>query len=168
MSQSMLPHVLFALLLVSRLGDVISTRLATPTLALEANPLVRRLGWRFALATLLLPLVAYFDTSLAMMVLVPSLLVTASNLSKGWGMRTMGENAYLELVQGLARRSRVWEPLSFLAGACVAVAGATLCTLEGPSHWGYWFGLGVIVYGAAMAVHGTAFILRLFKSAKSA
>jgi hypothetical protein len=47
-------QLLCALILVARLGDIGSTYLVTPNLLLEANPVVRKLRWPFALATLLL------------------------------------------------------------------------------------------------------------------
>jgi hypothetical protein len=48
-----LTHLISFLLLLSRLGDIGSTYLITPTLKLEANPIVRRLKWRFAAVTIL-------------------------------------------------------------------------------------------------------------------
>jgi hypothetical protein len=60
-----LPHVLCGLLLVSRIGDVLSTYLLTPSLALEANPVVRKLGWRFAVLSLGACVVPYFSLPVA-------------------------------------------------------------------------------------------------------
>lgn len=56
-SEDHFTHTLAALVLVSRLGDIGSTLLATPTLALEANPMARR----FKKSTLMLGLgLAFF------------------------------------------------------------------------------------------------------------
>ena len=41
-------HALCGLILLSRLADIGTTSLITPQLKLEANPIMRRLGWRFA------------------------------------------------------------------------------------------------------------------------
>jgi hypothetical protein len=41
-------HITAVLVLLSRLGDIVSTRLVTPTLQLEANSIARHLGWRYA------------------------------------------------------------------------------------------------------------------------
>ncbi len=82
--------VLAALILVSRLGDILSTYLVTPSLKLEANLLLRKLGWRFAVATTLIALVPFYNTALGVMVLVPSLLVSASNLQKVWAGESHG------------------------------------------------------------------------------
>ena len=43
--QRALPHLLAALVLLSRVGDVLSTYLISPTLLLESNAFVRRFGW---------------------------------------------------------------------------------------------------------------------------
>ena len=99
-------HVLCGLILFSRLGDILTTYLVTPTLRLEANPIVRKLRWPFAVVTLLVCLVAYFNTGIGVTVLITSLLVSASNATKVWSARTMGEQAYEELLLSLARRSR--------------------------------------------------------------
>jgi hypothetical protein len=63
--------VLAILILIGRLGDIVSTYLVSPTLALEANPIVRRLGWRFAIATIVVAGIPYFDVSAGVMVAVP-------------------------------------------------------------------------------------------------
>jgi hypothetical protein len=78
-SQTEFEHSLAALILVARIGDIASTYLATPRLVLEANPIARRLGWPFALLTLLLALAPYYNTAAGVLVLVPSLLVASRN-----------------------------------------------------------------------------------------
>ena len=40
-------NICFVLLLFARGMDILSTRIATPNLLLEANPLARKLGWTF-------------------------------------------------------------------------------------------------------------------------
>ncbi|HYE74981.1 MAG TPA: hypothetical protein VEF04_16690, partial [Blastocatellia bacterium] len=100
-------HCLFVLLLISRLGDIISTYLATPTLKLEANPLARRLRWPFAVCTVLVSFIAYFNTFIAVVMLVPFLFVSASNLSRVWLIRALGEDAYLDLLLTAAWRTKL-------------------------------------------------------------
>ena len=78
-------HVLCALILLGRVGDVGTTYLATPTLRLEANPIMRKLGWRFAVLTLLLCLIPYYSTALGVMVVVPSLMVSSFRTQRGSG-----------------------------------------------------------------------------------
>ncbi len=52
-------HVIAGLAVCSRAADVWTTHLVTPTLKLEANPIARRFGWKLALLTILVGLVAY-------------------------------------------------------------------------------------------------------------
>jgi hypothetical protein len=91
-------HLLAALVLLSRLGDIVSTRLVTPKLRLEANPIARRLGWPFAFATLLVAAMPYFDARIGVAVLAASLLVSASNFYRGWFIRAIGEEEFEQLV----------------------------------------------------------------------
>src|SRR5262249_55557934 len=98
-------HWVAGAVLVARLGDVVSTRLATPTLALEANPVARRLGWPLAWGSLLLCLVPYYDWRLGIMVAVSSFFVSGSNLSRVGIMRALGEREYLEVLHRAARRT---------------------------------------------------------------
>src|SRR5271154_5888940 len=79
-----LEHLLCGLILISRIGDIGSTYLVTPNLKLEANPIVRKLGWKFAFLTLFVCLVPYYSTAMGVVVLVVSLLVSAQNTSKIW------------------------------------------------------------------------------------
>jgi hypothetical protein len=159
-------HTIAALLLLGRLGDIISTRLVTPTLRLEANPLARRLGWRFAWLSLLLALLPYYSNALGIAALPASLLVSASNLSRGWAFRALGEAGAEAFLLGVAERSRLGTALGFfLSGASfVVVAGVVLMWLSGWSEAAtYWFGFGIVIYGVAIALHGTVFIVKLFR-----
>src|SRR5437867_966894 len=93
-----LEHLLCVVILLSRLGDIGSTYLITPKLKLEANPIARKLGWGFAVATLLLCFVPYYSTALGIIVLIPSLMVSAANASKIWFVRAYGESEYHDLL----------------------------------------------------------------------
>src|SRR5215510_12721276 len=86
-----LPHILCALLLIARIGDVATTFLITPNLILEANPIVRTLGWRFALLTLGACLLPYVHVPMAVAGLVTFLMVSASNARRVWFVRSIGE-----------------------------------------------------------------------------
>ena len=164
-----LQHILCVLLLVARIGDVGTTYLVTPTLALEANPIVRVLGWRYAFLTLGVCALPYFSLEIAVAVLMASLLVSASNAGKVWVARTMGEAAYEQLLIDLARRSKMSQALmSVLASAgFIILAGAVvLMFYSSPSsEWGFWLGLGIITYGIALVVHGSLWVVRLFRKA---
>src|SRR5690242_5109760 len=104
-SNAWIAHILGFLILVGRAGDLLSTWLATPKLKLEANPIVRRLGWRFAVLTLLFCLIPYYNAALGVAAVVFNFVVCFSNFGKVWLMRTMGESEYDALLCSLARRS---------------------------------------------------------------
>src|SRR5262249_45828242 len=110
-----LPHVLCALLLISRIGDIGTTYLVSPKLILEANPIVRKLGWPFALFTLTACLLPYVSLEGAVMALMVFLLVSARNAGKIWIARTIGEEVYAAFVLELARKSKPSHALFGLA-----------------------------------------------------
>ena len=62
-------HVIAALAVISRIADVLSTYLVTPTLKLEANSIARRFGWWYALLTILIGFVPYVSPALGVVVL---------------------------------------------------------------------------------------------------
>jgi hypothetical protein len=37
--------------------------------------------------------------------------------------------------------------------------------LSGPTEWGYYAGFGIVVYGVALAMHGSSNLRRLFRRA---
>src|SRR5258706_13773225 len=98
---------LAATLFAARLADVLSTRMASPRLQLEANPIVRRLGWPFAWSTLGVCLVAYvpgYGSAIAVPAIVVSPFVPGGNLSRGWARRALGGKAYRGYLPGAVSR----------------------------------------------------------------
>ena len=164
-----LQHLLCILLLFARVCDVGTTYLATPTLALEANPIVRKLGWKFAIMTIALCVVPYWSPQVGLTLLMASLLVSASNAGKVWVMRTMGEQAYLSFCLELARKSKLSRALLTVAASAVIVvlAGAVIVLFyPSPSDdWGFWIGLGVALYGVVIGIYGSGWLVRLFRRA---
>jgi hypothetical protein len=160
-------HFLAALTLLSRLGDLVSTWVASPTLRLEANPVVRRFGWKFGLLTLLLALVPYYNTSIGVIVLTSSFLVTSSNLAGGWMMRALGEDEMQALLLRVARRSSLRSALTFVwaSAAAVGIVGVLLSWLSAPEEWGHYFGWGILVFALAKLLHGSLAMVRLFRRA---
>ncbi len=163
-----LPHVLCALLLIARIGDVGTTYLVTPNLILEANPIARKLGWPFALLTLGACLLPYVHMPIAVSALVAYLLVSASNAGMIWTVRTIGEKAYAAALLELARRSKLSHALLGLAASTffVALAGGTILLFyPSEDEWGFWLGLGVLLYAGAKGFYGTLAMIRLFRRA---
>jgi hypothetical protein len=159
-------HILAVVLLVARLGDILSTYLATPTLRLEANPVARRFGWPFALLTTLVCVLPYFSTPLAMVAIVASLLATAGNLSRGWIVRALGEAEYLRFLQRAAAASTPGAAIGFIlasSGTFALVGLGLLLISGGPESWPFWFAVGLIVYACTIAMHGCSFVRRLYR-----
>ena len=165
-------HLLCGLILISRLGDIGSTYLLTPNLKLEANPFVRKLGWWFAAATSLVCLVPYYSTVLGIVVLIPSLMVSASNTSKIWFVRAYGESEYYELLLHVARKSHLSHALLPTVVAAMFTAGIGLVLLllspDPTKDWGYWFGIGFLVYAFVIGFYGCLSFVRLFRKAQQA
>jgi hypothetical protein len=163
-----LEHVLCVMVLISRLGDVVSTRLATRTLKLEANPIARRLGWWFIVATLALCLVPYWSVGLGVMIFVMSSFVAASNTGKLWAIRALGEEEYRRHLLRVVRKTRPLYALSAIAvsAAFVLLVGVTQILLgAGPTEWGYWFGMGIVGLALALFIHGSLGYLRMYREA---
>jgi hypothetical protein len=162
-----LENTLAVLIFLARLGDIGSTYLATPTLKMESNPLMRFGGWKLAALTVFACLIPYYDAQLGLTMLVLSLLVTGSNLSKGWLMRALGESDYQAMVRSAAQRSSLPAALGFAIGgaASVGLAGAVLMFASGGSDtWGYWAASGVTLYALAVGFYGTLAAIKLFRS----
>jgi hypothetical protein len=157
-------HALALLILIGRVGDIGSTYLVTPTLKLEANPFVRRARWPVGFLSLGLCLVPYYSTALAVLVLVPSLLVSANNLARGWVARAVGEDEFLAFLHRAARRTPPFVAVAFTAGAgaFVILAGLVLLVLSGGQEtWAFWFALGIILYGIVIGLYGSLFAIRV-------
>jgi hypothetical protein len=165
----MLEHGLAFLIFLGRAGDVLSTLYITPNMVLEMNPLARRFKWPLMIAGFGLCAVPYFDTRLAIMVAVPSLLVTASNLSKGWMARALGDKEMERIVLLAATLGSLPVALAmcWIAAAFILVTACTLTWLGGWENQTISsFAIGIGVYGAAIAIHGTLFYVRVFKRAR--
>lgn len=162
-----LPHVLCALLLISRIGDVGTTYLITPTLILEANPIVRRLGWRFALVTLGACFLPYIHVPASVAALIAFLFVSASNARKVWIARTIGEKAYVAFLIDAARKSKLSHALLGVTASSffIALAGGTILFFYPTPNadWGFWIGFGILIYASATWLYGTLWTIRLFR-----
>jgi hypothetical protein len=148
-------HVIAGLTVCSRLADVWTTYLVTPTLKLEANALVRRFGWKFALLTVLIGLVAYLSPPLGVVVLTASFMVSASNASKIVMAKALGEEELAALTRRVILATPPWPGLVFLVMPAFfvgALGGVLLFFYPQMSDWGYHFGIGMLVYALAILV----------------
>ena len=89
-------YLLFlSLLLFSRSMDFVSTWIATPNLILEANPIARKLRWKWGIAVNLALCLGFAHWPLtAIIISTTSVLVAARNFQHAWLMRSHGENNY--------------------------------------------------------------------------
>jgi hypothetical protein len=149
--------VLLIALVISRGMDFLSTWIATPTLALEGNPLARRLGWKGGLAVnAVLVFVLPLWPVPTLVVTTASLLVAARNFQSAWLMRSMGEEPYRQWYMARLRGARFRLYLFCLLANTLLTAsvGAALV----------WFnplntilpqsiGMGIITYSIAVAFY---------------
>ena len=148
--------VLFCALLFSRLADIGTTYLVSPQLKLEANPIARRLGWWYAWASLLIAFFAYVGTGIAVAALVASLLVSASNASRIWVSRAIGESElHLFSVRAAAKAKPSSAVASMLMSSFLIAlfAGVIFVFYPDQNDWGYWLGYGVMLYAIITATY---------------
>jgi hypothetical protein len=158
-------HSLAILVFISRLGDVGTTYLATPNLKLEANPLVRKLRWPFALFGFVLCLVPYYSTALAVVIIVVSLLVSASNGQRLWLLRTIGEDRYYDLLLSAASKAEMPSALAMLLlpGFFMTVLGGLILLFYPDPNfdWGFYVAMGVFLYAFVLLLYGPLSFFRL-------
>src|SRR5215471_19414018 len=109
--------LMLLLLMVCRGMDVLSTRVATPNLVLEGNPIAKALGWRWGIVLNVVVSVALaFWPVSAIAVSTMSALVAARNFQSAWLMRSLGEEAYRQWHIQRMQETRVTLYLFCLAG----------------------------------------------------
>ena len=87
--------ILLGTLFFARGMDILSTRVATPHLVLEANPIVRKLGWKWSIVANLLFCIPLAVWPVPVIVIATaSVLVAARNFQNAWLMRAFGEETY--------------------------------------------------------------------------
>ncbi len=148
-------HVIAGLTVCSRVADIWTTYLVTPTLKLEANALVRRFGWRYAALTVLVGLLPYISPALGVVVLTASFMVAASNAAKIPMARALGEHELAALSRRVLIATPPWPGLLFLllpAFLYAALGGTILFLYPDDSEWGYYIGTGMLTYALAITV----------------
>lgn len=162
-------HGLALLIFIGRLGDVWSTHLLTPTLVLENNPLVRRYKRPMFALGFLLCAVPYIDVPLGVMVAVPSFLVSASNLSRAWMVRALGEEEIRKLTLRAARRSSLAHALALVWGAAafIIVAAVPLWWLAAGDAVAWYFANGIALYGVIFGLYASIAFVGIFDRVRS-
>ncbi len=164
-----LNHFMFLFLLISRLGDIISTLVATPSLKLEANLLAKKFGRPFIFLSLLICFIAYYNVRFSLAVLIPSLFVSASNISKIWILKALGEDSYINLVSKFLKKNglRHLLVLHFLSCFFIILAGLIIFILyPDQKEWGFWVAYGIFLYGMVVLFWGTISTVNLYFKAK--
>ena len=157
-------HALAVVLFLARAADVASVYLMTPTLRLVSNPIVRKLGRPSVLLTLGWCVLPYYNTAYAMMLIAWSLFATASNLSRAWIVRGLGETEYLLLVRQAAAARSFRASIAFVLGSCGAFgfAGLVLFGISGgPTMWASVFAAAMILYASWTAIFSCVFVRQL-------
>jgi len=151
--------------------DLLSTWLATPNLRLEANPLARKLGWRWGVPVNVILCACFAAWPLpAVIISTTSLLVASRNFQSVWLMRTMGEDAYRHWMVQRMNDTRLGLYLGclFAQVALFAVVGLALILFCGEPigrNWiPYGIGVGVVAYALAVLVFTLISMWRLRRS----
>ena len=134
---------------------MLSTRIATPNLLLESNPIARRLGWR---GGLVVNIVMCFGLAFwplpAVIIATVSALVAARNFQQAWLMRTTGEINYRAWM--VARLEETPPGLFlfclFAQTALMAAVGAVLAWASAAHLISFGIGMGIVAYACAILV----------------
>lgn len=148
--------ILFGLLMLSRGMDFLSTWIATPNLILEANPLAKKLGWKWGgLLNLAVCGVFAFWPMPAIVIATTSILVAARNFQSAWLMHTMGEEAYRHwMVEKLSQTKFGLYLFCLLTQAMLmACVGAALLFFSELLLVPFGVGVGMVTYAIAVAFY---------------
>ena len=159
--------LMLTVLLVSRGMDILSTRIATPNLILEGNPIARKLGWRWGLpVNFVLCWLLAFSALPAIVISTTSLLVAARNFHSAWLMRSMGEENYREWHVARIQETRATLFLFCLGGNTVltAAVGGALIYFSGNALVPFGIGVGIVAYAFAVAFFTLLAVWRLRRS----
>jgi hypothetical protein len=161
--------LMLGLLVFGRGMDFLSTWTATPNLALEGNPIAKKLGWKWGLSlnAVVVVVLAMWPLS-ALVITTASVLVAARNFQSAWLMRSLGEDAYRAWHVQRVRETRVSLHLSCLAGNTLltAAVGAALIGFSKPWQVPFAIGMGMVTYAMAVAFYSLLAIWRIHRAFK--
>jgi hypothetical protein len=155
--------LMLVFLLASRFLDMFSTWVATPNMVLEGNPIAKTLGWRWGLPiNALICFVMAFWALPAVVFSTTSTLVAARNFQSAWLMRSLGEDQYRDWHVQRIQETPITLYLLCLAGNTVltAAVGTALIYFSDMSLVPFGIGVGIVAYGAAVAVFTLIGMLR--------
>jgi hypothetical protein len=151
-----LVHTVAFATLISRLGDIGTTFLVSPMLKLEANPIARRLGWKYIFATAGLALVPYYSIHGGIAVCTASFLAGASNASEAMLARFMGEEKYAALSREAIQKMPVLLGLALLClpAFFFTMLGLLMLVLFPHSSTGSGFdiAMGIMLFAAGLLI----------------
>jgi hypothetical protein len=161
--------IFLGLLLFSRATDFLSTWVATPNLLLEANPIAKRLGWRWGIPLNMMLCAVFAMWPLpAVIISTTSVLVAARNFQSAWIIRSIGEGAYKLWIND--RLGDTPLPLFFFClfaqGLLVAGVGGVLVGFSGLTLVPLGIGLGLMGYAAAVVLYTSISVWRNRRSAR--
>jgi hypothetical protein len=163
-------YMLYAALLVfSRGMDILSTRVATPNLVLEGNPIAKKLGWGWGIfMSLIIAFGMAFWPFIAIGISTMSLLVAARNFQSAWLMRSMGEENYRDWHVTRIQETPVTLFLACLAGntGLTALVGIGLIFLSKNVVIPTAIGMGMVTYAFAVVLYTTIAIWRLRRASR--
>src|ERR1700710_546258 len=149
---------MLALLIFARGMDILSTWVATPHMVLEANPLAKKMGWKYGI-----PINVIFSAGFAfwplpaLVISTTSILVAARNFQNAWLMRSMGEEAYRAWHVARLQETRVGLYLLCLLAqtGLTALVGVGLIVLGDSALVPMAIGWGIICYAFAVVFYTT-------------
>ena len=150
---SPLYFVLLSSLIAARGMDFLSTWMATPNLMLEANPIARKLGWRWGLISNGVLVIFFAAWPLpAIVISTTSMLVAARNLQSAWLMRVLGEAQYRGWMgERLAQTPRGLYLFCLLGQSSIyGMIGAALLYFSEYRLVPFGIGMGLITYAVAV------------------
>ncbi|MCX8108448.1 MAG: hypothetical protein N3G20_06555 [Verrucomicrobiae bacterium] len=162
--------LLFALLLLSRGLDFLSTWIATPNLELEANPIARKLGWRGSIV-LNVAVCSVFAMWLlpAIVIITASVLVAARNFQSAWIMRSMGEPCYRAWLTERLSESKpgLFVFCLFAQGGLFACLGIALIQFSDFKPVPFGIGTGVIAYAVLVVFFSLLAVWRVWRKSSA-
>lgn len=157
-------RALLAMLVFARGMDFLSTWIATPRMLLEANPLAKKMGWRWGLVVNLALCIGFSFWALpAIVITTTSLMVAARNFQSAWIMRSMGEARYQCWIAERLAETHFGLYLGCLFGqtSLVALIGGALVYYSQWQLVPFGIGIGVLTYSVAVVLYTLLAVWRL-------